>query len=197
MISNVKLPAMPVLGLMAIQFVLFVSGILLFEGGAMWLVLALATLGLALTGMLMRPGSTAVSDELLQVLRTVNEAQGDLSLRMRESGDARSVETAKLFNQFMERLRAALEDLRNHSIRVTLTSAQGRKIAEQASVDAGKQEDYSEIIYNSSEETATAIEQLSRWTSNIADLNSRNLPLPSRLSVNCSRRIVRSAASAT
>ncbi|MAY54468.1 MAG: hypothetical protein CMQ37_01200 [Gammaproteobacteria bacterium] len=175
MISNVKLPAMPVLGLMAIQFVLLVSGIVLFEGGSMWLVLALATLGLALTGMLMRPGSTAVSDELLQVLRTVNEAQGDLSLRMRESGDARSVETAKLFNQFMERLRAALEDLRNHSIRVTLTSAQGRKIAEQASVDAGKQEDYSEIIYNSSEETATAIEQLSRWTSNIADLNSRNL----------------------
>ena len=30
MISNVKLPAMPVLGLMAIQFVLLVSGIVLF-----------------------------------------------------------------------------------------------------------------------------------------------------------------------
>ncbi|MDO9520341.1 MAG: methyl-accepting chemotaxis protein [Pseudohongiella sp.] len=122
-----------------------------------------------------RQTTVAHNSTLIQVLRTVNAAQGDLSSVIPETGDTSERETAQLFNQFMERLRLALEDLRHHSIKVSLTSAQGRKIAEEASKDAGKQEEFSEIIYRSSEETATAISELSRWTHNIADLNSRNL----------------------
>lgn len=176
MFSRVSVPDFPLTLLFLSQCGLV--GMIWLTLSGTWMLIALALVASALVCVVLvwlRSSQQGASDELLQVLRTVNEAQGDLSSRMAECGDAQQVETARLFNQFMDRLRVALEDLRNHSIRVTLTSAQGRKIAEEASRDAGKQEDYSEVIYNASEETATAIEQLSRWTSNIADLNSRHL----------------------
>lgn len=122
-----------------------------------------------------RPERTPNGNNLLSVLHAVNEQQGDLSLHMQERGNPHQLESARLFNQFMERLRVALEDLRFHTIGVTLTSARSRQIAEQAGRDAARQEEFSEHIYRASEETATAIAELSRWTSNIADLNSRNL----------------------
>ena len=124
---------------------------------------------------LWRQSRAASQSELLRVLKTINEAQGDLSSAMDEMGSDSDREVARLFNQFVERLRVALEDLRQHTIQVTLTSAQNRQVVEEASRDASKQEEYSEVIHRSSEETAAAIDQLSRWTNNIADLNSRNL----------------------
>ncbi|ALO45883.1 methyl-accepting chemotaxis protein [Pseudohongiella spirulinae] len=176
MFSRVSAPDLPVTLLFLAQLGLAGQSWIALSGVNLLVALAFLAGTLACTVLIwLRSNQRGASAELLQVLRTVNEAQGDLSSRMAESGDSQQIETARLFNQFMDRLRVALEDLRSHSIRVTLTSAQGRKVAEEASRDAGKQEDYSEVIYNASEETATAIEQLSRWTSNIADLNSRHL----------------------
>ena len=114
-------------------------------------------------------------NDLISVLHAVNEQQGDLSLQMPETGSERHLESARLFNQFMERLRSALEDLRFHTIGVTLSSAQSRQLAEQAGRNAARQEEFSEHICHASEETSSAIAELSRWTSNIAGLNSRNL----------------------
>jgi len=175
MLSRLANPTVPVAAVVASQVVLAVLIIVSPDGWLQWAGLALILMSLAGVVAIRYDRGDTGNDELLRVLRTVNEAQGDLSSHMAESGDSRSAETARLFNQFMERLRVALEDLRNHSINVTLTSAQGRKIAEEASRDAGKQESYSDIIFRSSEEAASAIEQLSRWASNIADLNSRHL----------------------
>ena len=163
------------LGVLMVQLALV--GVVISQGGG--LVLAATFIAAALTLTLLtvvwRRSRTDHMQELLRVLRIINEAQGDLSSRMSEAGDGKGREVAALFNQFMERLRTALEDLRQHTIRVTLTSAQNRQVVEEVSRDAGRQEEYSEVIHRSSEETATAIEQLSRWTNNIADLNSRNL----------------------
>lgn len=163
------------LGLLLTQLV-FICGVVPRASGAdQWaLIVAVAVSAVMVIG-LWRQGRAASQIELLRVLTTINEAQGDLSSSMDETGDAATRDVAQLFNQFVERLRMALEDLRQHSIQVTLTSAQNRQVVEEASRDAGKQEDYSEVIHRSSEETAAAIDQLSRWTNNIADMNSRNL----------------------
>lgn len=115
------------------------------------------------------------SDSLLSVLCLVNDAQGDLSSGMSVIGDARSRETARQFNAFMERLRVALEDLRRHSIQVTLGSARERQVSTVAREDAMRQEHCSENIYQASQETGAAIEELSRWINGIAGMNSRNL----------------------
>lgn len=163
------------LGLLLTQ--LLIVGVVVAQatGVVQWIVSAGVAASTALVIGIWRQSRAANQSELLRVLKTINEAQGDLSSSMDEMGDGASREVAKLFNQFVERLRTALEDLRQHSIQVTLTSAQNRQVVEEASRDAGKQEDYSEVIHASSEETAAAIDQLSRWTNNIADLNSRNL----------------------
>lgn len=94
---------------------------------------------------------------------------------MAEDGSAGGRETARQFNQFMDRLSLALEDLRKHSIQVTLASAKERQVSSQARNDAGRQEQCSEIIHRASEETSTAIDELSRWTNSIAEKNSRNI----------------------
>src|SRR5690606_102481 len=142
-----------------------------------WLVLAVVSLGLA--GALAVPTwqqtRSESGNELLSVLRAVNDQQGNLCLQVSEQGQAQHMEYARLFNQFMERLRSALEDLRYHTIGVTLSSARSRQIAERAGLDATRQEEFSEQIWRASEETSNAISALSRWTSHIADLNSRNL----------------------
>lgn len=169
-LAPLLVPALLVLSLMLAAALFTIS-----TGGLRWLAVLAAAAGVALF-LLWRRSSTSVGTAILtQILRNANDAQGDLSSVMPEVGDDSSREMARLFNQFMERLRTALDDLRHHTIHVSLSSAQGRKIAEEASRDAGKQEDYSEVIYRSSEETATAIDELSRWTNNIADVNSRNL----------------------
>ncbi len=112
---------------------------------------------------------------LLEALRSANQAQGDLSRSMPETGDATTRELARQFNEFMERLRLALEDLRRHTIDVTLSSARGRKVTHEAVNIASRQEACSGIIHRASEETAAAIDELSRWTNSIADVNARNL----------------------
>ena len=144
-------------------------------GAVQWLALLLGAAGVVMTLTLFRGGKQTGNRALTAVLRTVNEEQGDLSGEVQLTGNGSARESAELFNQFMERLRSALEDLRTHTIKVSLASAQGRKLAEEASKDAGQQEEFSEIIFRSSEETATAIEELSQRTNTIADLNSRNL----------------------
>ena len=144
-------------------------------GAVQWLALLLGAAGVGATLVLSRGKGKMSNRTLAAVLRTANEDQGDLSQEVRVTGDGSSRESAELFNQFMERLRSALEDLRTHTIKVSLASAQGRKLAEEASKDAGQQEEFSEIIFRSSEETATAIEELSQRTNTIADVNSRNL----------------------
>ena len=129
MFSRLANSSVPVAAMAASQVVLAVLIMVASGDWLQWAGLALILISLAGVAAIRYGRGDTGNDELLRVLRTVNEAQGDLSSHMDESGDSRSVETARLFNQFMERLRGALEDLRNHSINVTLTSAQGRKIA--------------------------------------------------------------------
>ncbi|MDP3517214.1 MAG: methyl-accepting chemotaxis protein [Pseudohongiella sp.] len=162
-------------GALVAQCLMTLTAALSSPGTITWLVcvLSVALAGLALARLKQADQLSAAS--FIDVLRTVNNEQGDLSGRMHVDGLGDAAEAASLFNGFMDRLRTALEDLRHHTIRVTLTSAQGRKIADETSRDASKQEGSSEIIYRSSEETATAIEELSRVSSTITETNSHNL----------------------
>lgn len=163
------------LGLLLTQ--LLIAGVLWthVDGVVQWVLVFGALASIGLLTLLWRRSRASSRDDLLRALQIINEEQGDLSSKIPETGSGTSSDIARLFNQFLERLRTALEDLRQHTIQVTLTSARNRQVAEETSRDAGKQQEYSEIIHSSSEETATAIDELSRWTNNIADMNSRNL----------------------
>ena len=138
-----------------------------------WLAIALGVAGAVGILLQLRRAHTGDRQALTEVLQAINEDQGDLSRTL--SASRSDDETATQFNQFVERLRATLEELRTQTIRFSLSAAHGRKLTEQTTGDASRQEACSETIYSATEESASAIEELARRTSTIADANSRNL----------------------
>ncbi|WP_372973056.1 hypothetical protein [Marinobacter sp.] len=144
------------------------------DGWLQWLAVGLGIAGIAMALIQSRENAGG-TQQLVAVLKGINEDQGDLSREVPISRDGD--ETAEQFNQFVERLRQTLEDLRTQTIRVTLSAAHGRKLAEDAARDATPQESCSETIFSSTEESSAAIDELARRTSAIADINSRNLEI--------------------
>lgn len=144
------------------------------EGAARWLGVLLLLASLVLAALLLRrAGGGKELDAAIEALRAANRPEGDLTYPL-ESGDAAGQLVTQL-RQFIDRIRAVMEDLQQHSIRVSLAAAHSRKYAEEAKRNATQQEEFSELIFSSSNETASAIEELSKRTSGIADVNSRNL----------------------
>ena len=138
--------------------------------------------GLALAAAVLTPAAIkqqlspyATLDDLLRTLSGADGGQANLAGELPSRGTVEGRRVAGLFNQFLERLRVALEDLRSHSTKVAYASARTRQVTERAHQHAGRQEEYSELIFTSSDETATAIEELSQRTNTIAEVNSRNL----------------------
>ncbi|MFC4257872.1 methyl-accepting chemotaxis protein [Marinobacter lacisalsi] len=143
------------------------------EGWLRWLAVALGVAGIAMLLVQRRRGAGGGRQALINALKGINENQGDLSREV--PVDRYTDETAEQFNQFVERLRHTLEDLRTQTIKVTLAAAHSRKLTEETAKDATRQESYSETIFSSSEESSTAIDDLARRTNTIAETNSRNL----------------------
>lgn len=146
------------------------------SGPLRWVGAVLLVLGIVLAVIAHRSaGGRGEVAEIIRALEAANQAEGDLSHPIKESGSGSMREMTVLLNRFMERVRSMLEDLQQHSIQVSLASAHGLKYATAASRSAGQQEEYSELIFNSSNETSAAIDELSRRTNGIAEVNSRNL----------------------
>lgn len=90
-------------------------------------------------------------------------------------GSGQAGRIAREHNQLLASMRDALSDLRHHALQVAVQSARLRKLTGQAQSSARKQEEVSELIAQSSGEGATALEDITRRTGSVSELNSRNL----------------------
>ncbi|SFQ71485.1 methyl-accepting chemotaxis protein [Halopseudomonas formosensis] len=79
------------------------------------------------------------------------------------------------FAAFSERLRDMLLGLQQHNLRIALDSAKNRVLAERTASAARTQEDLSELIFQASDQTSSALQDISARTSNISAMTSRNL----------------------
>ncbi|MDX9687388.1 methyl-accepting chemotaxis protein [Halopseudomonas formosensis] len=79
------------------------------------------------------------------------------------------------FAAFSERLRDMLLGLQQHNLRIALDSAKNRVLAERTASAARNQEDLSELIFQASDQTSSALQDISARTSNISAMTSRNL----------------------
>src|SRR5690606_20171213 len=79
------------------------------------------------------------------------------------------------FAAFSERLRDMLLGLQQHNLRIALDSAKNRVLAERTASTARNQEDLSELIFQASDQTSSALQDISARTSNISAMTSRNL----------------------
>ncbi|MGI1678457.1 MAG: hypothetical protein K6L75_07000 [Cellvibrionaceae bacterium] len=68
-----------------------------------------------------------------------------------------------------------LEMLQEQNFKVGLASAEARKLGQQSQKSAVRQAEFSELIFQASDETANSLEELSNRASTIADTNTRSL----------------------
>ena len=154
---------------------------LFFTGAVVWL----ADGVLLIMAILLTPLSLYL---ILQSRQTRNDSGGMLArlaathgkqidLRQVETGQAQQSEAGRLFSELNERLRAVVLDMQNNSLRTALASANSRLLAEKAAKDAGRQQQVSELIFHASEQTTTALHDISSRATDISAVTTRNLDL--------------------
>jgi methyl-accepting chemotaxis protein len=124
--------------------------------------------------------ASGASSSLVSRIREVNGQQIDL--RVRDAID-QDDESQRLFTELNDRLRNVVSELQTNSLRTALASASSRLLSEQAARDAGQQQQLAELIFHASEQTTSALQDLSSRASDVSNMNTRNLDLASQSKV--------------
>ena len=161
-------------GAMIIHFflalgIVVLTALLLWNGSGLIRALAmgLGALTLFLTWQLTR--QPARNDSLVQHFGQVDDLQLNLAP---VAGQELSDPAFKAFN---DRLRAMLLSLQQQNLRIALDSAKNRRLAERTEKAAKAQQEMSELIFQASDQTSSALQDISSRTNNISGMTARNL----------------------
>lgn len=166
-----RLPALPAAGA-ALAVIIVILGTLLAwqaSGLVQLFAVALSALSLLLIWQLAR--QQPQSSSLLARLDQANALQVDLSATAEQDDCA----THRAFAGFSERLRSTLLELQQQSLNIALASAKNRVLAERTEGEAKAQQQLSELIFQASDQTSSALQDISARTSNITGMTARNL----------------------
>ncbi|GAB1261632.1 methyl-accepting chemotaxis protein [Aurantivibrio plasticivorans] len=148
------------------------------EGWVQYLALAMGVTSFALAIWMRRfVGSGAAISNLLEVMRAANADVGDLSNNVEVNTRGLTGEVATEFNKFIERVRKIVEQDQMNNLRIGLAAVESRKLAIAAKNHASKQESVSDLNFQSSQQTASAIDELAERSALIARVNSKNIEL--------------------
>ena len=150
--------------------ILVLTGLLLWYGDS-WiraLSLGLGAISLFLAGQLARQSSSNKS-AALQRFNQTDSVQLDLSPAIEHERSDPG------FTAFSERLRDMLLGLQQQNLRIALDSAKNRVLAERTEQAATAQQSLSELIFQASEQTSSALQDISAHTNNISGMTARNL----------------------
>lgn len=164
-------PFIPFSVLMTCQIV-FITVLLWQTSGLLFgLSLVLAPVALILTWQTRRAESD--SGPVMQWLESINGEQLDLSAN--EATSSSSSAGLHQIDTFTGRLRDMMVTFQQQCLRIAFTSAQSRMLADQAALDARKQQALSELIFQATEQTTSALQDVSGRAAEITGMNSRNL----------------------
>lgn len=107
-----------------------------------------------------------------QVFERALGQQINISDALTEGDDS---EEARSLNAFNQRLREMILDFQHQSISISLSSARSRLLAELANREATGQKNLSEQIFQASDETTSALQDVTSRTTTITEMNTRNL----------------------
>ncbi|MFC4259977.1 methyl-accepting chemotaxis protein [Marinobacter lacisalsi] len=147
-------------------------------GAVVWLASGTAAtiavvLGVAVAALAWYLGMQSRRDRnISQVFERALGQQIDISESLTANDDS---EEARALQAFNKRLREMILDFQHQSISISLSSARSRLLAELATREAKGQLSLSEQIFQASNETTTALQDISGRTSTITDMNTRNL----------------------
>jgi methyl-accepting chemotaxis protein len=164
-------PVVPFVVLMICQ-IAFVAILLWQTSGLLFgLTLVLAPVALLLTWQTRRGGSD--NGPLIQRLQAMDGATLDLSAPAAER--AAGASGVQQIDALTARLRDMMVSLQQQCVRIAFTSAQSRLLADQAAGDAKKQQGLSELIFQATEQTTSALQDVTGRTTDITRMNTRNL----------------------
>ncbi len=156
---------------MACQIV-FIAILLWQTSGLLFgLVLVLAPVAVLLTWYSRRGESD--HGPVMQRLKAMNGETLNLSANSSERSTAST--GMQQIDVITDRLRDMMVNLQQQCVRIAFTSAQSRLLADQAALDAKKQQSLSELIFQATEQTTSALQDVTGRTSDITHMNSRNL----------------------
>ncbi|PKM04971.1 MAG: hypothetical protein CVV16_02145 [Gammaproteobacteria bacterium HGW-Gammaproteobacteria-6] len=173
-----KASPVPVPGSNALILVLMLCQ-LFFIGALLWLaegtlfVLALIAAPVILALPWLMRSAPGEGGTLLNRLKRANAEQIDLTTD--ESSAQQQNPSLTQFDAFAGRLRELMSGFQQLSLRVAHSSALNRLLAEQAARDASKQQSLSELIFQASDQTTSALHDITARTSGIAGMTTRNL----------------------
>lgn len=161
---------------MLVNNIALASGILVLTGLLLWagdswiraLSLGLGAIALFLAWQLAHPPS-GTRNTAVQRFNQADSVQLDLSpIAEHEPSDPG-------FTAFSDRLRGMLLGLQQQNLRIALDSAKNRVLAERTEQAARAQQSLSELIFQASEQTSSALQDISARTNNISGMTARNL----------------------
>ncbi len=156
--------------LLALELALIIAVFWFGEGG---LRIAAPVLGACVLALSWRLGLN--SQQHSGVSEVISRASGeriDISAALTEEVENPDLQA---YARMTERLRDMIIEFQQHSLSISLSSARSRLLAEQANSETSGQQDVSAQIFQASDETTVALQDISSRTSTITDMNTRNL----------------------
>lgn len=164
------LPSPVAILLIVLQAALIVAVAWLASGTA---AIVAIVLGVAVVALAWYLGMQSRRDRnISQVFERALGQQIDISESLTADNDS---EEARALQAFNKRLREMILDFQHQSISISLSSARSRLLAELATREAKGQLSLSEQIFQASNETTSALQDISGRTTTITDMNTRNL----------------------
>lgn len=128
---------------------------------------------------ILRLRQTRFSESYLQALYAANQEHANLQQLIPETIVAHD-EVGKQINLSISRTSEILQFLLNHNIHSAVSSAKGRQLSETSLENAKQQAKLADEIFQTSDETSHALNELTQRTSDIAEANSVNLEIASQ-----------------
>tara|TARA_B100001059_G_C17812283_1_gene573010 strand:- start:34 stop:1755 length:1722 start_codon:yes stop_codon:yes gene_type:complete len=165
-------PLLRCIALLACELFFFVALISISDGILFWVAIAMVVPTLFLTWQAL-PASTSAGQSIGSLLKKINGEQIDLRSHPQTDMDETSYEFAEL----NRRLRSVMLDLQQNSLATAIASANSRLLSERAANDATQQRTLAEHIFHASEQTTTALQDLSLRATGVTQVNTRNLEM--------------------
>ena len=151
--------------------ILGLGSLLLWLGDGLIRTLALGLMAVSLCFIWQLVRQPQHASPLAEWLEQANALQVNLAEATLQDDSAAS----QAFARFSARLRSMLLDLQHQSMSIALASARNRVLTEHAEREAKAQQQLSELIFQASDQTSSALQDIAARTSNITGMTARNL----------------------
>lgn len=113
--------------------------------------------------------------EITSVLRAIKEKDGDISATLPEYTHDEISEMAAAYNEFSASLKRMIAESQRRSVSVALCATRLQKVVIQAHASAERQEGQAQLVFQSSQESTQAIDEIAQSTLTISEQNNSNM----------------------